>query len=84
MTFYKFCRRRSRRTRNGYHPIQAIEFGNITTRQRPYNGCSAPNTCTLTINRACIYVDCPGVPPYPIQNAVIDLYPIQQAIFRNM
>ncbi|RIA93144.1 hypothetical protein C1645_874271 [Glomus cerebriforme] len=85
LTCYKFCRRRSRHTRSGYHPLQTIEFGTITTRQRRYNGCSARGICTLSIEPACIYAGCPGTPPYPLPgNVVIDLYIIQQAIFRRM
>ncbi|GES99452.1 hypothetical protein GLOIN_2v1546814 [Rhizophagus clarus] len=85
LTCYEFCRRLSRHLRSGYRPIQCIEFGTIDSRQRSINNCSAQGMCTLEISPACIYAGCPGTPPYPLTNNVsIDLYNIQQAIFRKM
>ncbi|RGB34237.1 hypothetical protein C1646_760775 [Rhizophagus diaphanus] len=83
LTCYKFCRRRSlRNARGNYLPVQTIEFGTIDGGNRPYNGCSAPGTCTLNISPRCIYRGCSRQPI--ANNVVIDLYGIQQEIFDNM
>ncbi|CAB4468674.1 hypothetical protein RhiirA1_439346 [Rhizophagus irregularis] len=85
LTCYKFCCRLSRHLRSGYRPIRVIEFGTIDSQQRPINNCSARGMCILRISPSCIYLRCPGTPPYPLTNDVsIDLYNIQQAIFRKM
>ncbi|PKY16047.1 hypothetical protein RhiirB3_402457 [Rhizophagus irregularis] len=59
-----------------------IELRTIDKRSQPYNGCSAPGTCTLNISPRCIYRGCPRQPI--TNNVVIDLYNIQQEIFDNM
>ncbi|CAG8589427.1 9123_t:CDS:2 [Funneliformis mosseae] len=70
-----------------YQPVQIIEFGTIDAKNRLYNGCSAPGMRTLSISPHCIYRGCPRQdpprPPYPISNdVIIDLFHIQQQVFR--
>ncbi|CAG8752244.1 18182_t:CDS:2 [Rhizophagus irregularis] len=67
-----------------YQPVHIIEFGTIDRRNQLYNGCTAPGMCIMNIFPGCIFRGCPQVPPYPINNMVIDFFPIQQAIFRAM
>ncbi|CAB4405387.1 unnamed protein product [Rhizophagus irregularis] len=84
-TCYKFCRRNGVQNVYGnYQPVHIIEFGTIDRRNQPYNGCTAPGMCIMNIFPGCIFRGCPQVPPYPINNVVIDFFPIQQAIFRAM
>ncbi|POG82823.1 hypothetical protein GLOIN_2v1493963 [Rhizophagus irregularis DAOM 181602=DAOM 197198] len=67
-----------------YQPVQIIEFGTIDRNNQPYNGCTAAGMCIMNIFPGCIFRGYPQVPPYPINNVVIDFFPIQQAIFRAM
>ncbi|CAB5208895.1 unnamed protein product [Rhizophagus irregularis] len=84
-TCYKFCRRNGVVNVHGnYQPVQIVEFGTIDRHNQPYNGCTAPGMCIMNIFPGCIFCGCPRVPPYPINNVVIDFFPIQQAIFRAM
>ncbi|CAB5332915.1 unnamed protein product [Rhizophagus irregularis] len=82
---YKFCHRNGvQNVYENYQPVHIIEFGTIDRRNQLYNGCTAPGMCIMNIFPGCIFRGCPQVPPYPINNMVIDFFPIQQAIFRAM
>ncbi|CAB4408760.1 unnamed protein product [Rhizophagus irregularis] len=84
-TCYKFCRKNGVVNIHGnYQPVQIVEFGTIDRYNQLYNGCTAPEMCIMNIFPDCIFCNCPQVPPYPINNVVIDFFPIQQAIFRAM
>ncbi|CAG8668996.1 13736_t:CDS:2, partial [Acaulospora morrowiae] len=84
LTCYKFCRRanlQADQAQGRFQPVQTYEFGTIDRHQRISNGCLAQGMLTVTIAPECVYEGC--TPPYPLaENVVIDLFSIQQAIFR--
>ncbi|CAG8479587.1 12801_t:CDS:2, partial [Dentiscutata erythropus] len=61
LTCYKFCRHASLQagqTQGKFQPVQMLKFGTIDRYDIPYNSCTAPGMCIVTITPACVFEGC--------------------------